>query len=241
MTFDYAKLCNNGLYDLYISDRNLNIHKFHNYFWIYERYFTKFVNKPIKMLEIGVKNGGSTRMFKKWLGDRAQIIGVDIDENCRNIDFPENVTVEIGDQSDPEFLKYLSNKYGQFNIVLDDGGHTYDQITTSFNLLFDSVALDGIYMIEDTCCQFWENSKFLGSSGTDSFKEFVWDLVQKVNADMGDHSLIDYWYLKPEERSELRHSTVGRFIGNVSVYESIVVVEKMERPIPYAELRSSGQ
>lgn len=38
---------------------------------------------------------------------------------------------------------------GNFDIVLDDGGHTYQQQLTSFQALWPSVASGGLYVIED--------------------------------------------------------------------------------------------
>lgn len=237
MASEYAKDCPAGLYDQFIEDRTLLIHKWHNYFWVYERHLQKFSGKPVKMLEIGVQKGGSTKLFKCWLGDAASVVGVDIDESCRGIEFPIGITVEIGDQVDPAFLNYVAETHGPFDIVLDDGGHTFDQITTSFKHLFDHVAADGIYMIEDTCCQFWQNGNFAGPAGHHSFRDFVWDLNVRMNTDMANQSLFDHWHIKPEERKEPLHTQTDRSLKSISLYESILVIEKGERPKPYSELR----
>ena len=38
----------------------------------------------------------------------------------------EQIKVEIGDQSDLNFLKFIVDKYGPFDIIIDDGPHTFD-------------------------------------------------------------------------------------------------------------------
>ena len=50
--------------------------KWSNYFEIYENIFQKFVNKKIKIVEIGIGDGGSLFMWRKFFGKKAKIIGI---------------------------------------------------------------------------------------------------------------------------------------------------------------------
>ena len=56
----------------------------------------------------------------------------------------------IADQSKREDLRKFIDKYdGQYDIIIDDGGHTMDQQQISFGFLFKYLKKGGIYVIED--------------------------------------------------------------------------------------------
>jgi len=105
--------------------------KWSGYFDVYERHLGKFVGKKPRILEIGVLGGGSIEMWLKYFGEGTQVVGVDINEECKNYVYDGNVEIVMGDQGNPEFWdQYLSDKKG-FDIVIDDGSHVMNhQITT---------------------------------------------------------------------------------------------------------------
>ena len=59
------------------------MHKRASYFPVYERHFSRFCNKSMTFLEIGVARGGSARLWSRYFGPMAKIVGVDIEENPR--------------------------------------------------------------------------------------------------------------------------------------------------------------
>jgi hypothetical protein len=71
----------NELFRIFSADTN--VHKWHHYFDIYTRYFERFRDHPITMLEIGVFRGGSLRMWKKYFHPDSTIVGIDVDESCQ--------------------------------------------------------------------------------------------------------------------------------------------------------------
>ena len=52
--------------------------KHQKYFEIYEEILSKYVDKKIIVVEIGVLSGGSLLMWKKFFGEKARIIGIDL-------------------------------------------------------------------------------------------------------------------------------------------------------------------
>ena len=78
--------------------------KWTHYFPIYERHFSSLRNKSITFLEIGVNRGGSLRMWQRYFGPLARIIGIDINERCKEHEEP-GIAVRIGDQGDEKFLQ----------------------------------------------------------------------------------------------------------------------------------------
>jgi len=112
---------------------------------LYEKYFSRFQKSEINILEIGVDEGHSLRIWREFF-PKARICGIDILEKKFTI---ENVEILKGDQSDFNFLGSLINKYKNFDIIIDDGSHQSKHIIKSFNFLFPYLNTNGIYVIED--------------------------------------------------------------------------------------------
>ena len=200
------------------------IHKWVDYFDVYHRTFERFRGKPIKFLEIGVQNGGSAHMWRDYFGPQATIIGVDVDPRCKALE-AEGFEIWTGDQADPRFWEGFREKHPQLDVVLDDGGHAMVQQIVSFEGLFDAVSDGGVYLVEDT------HSSYLpglggGVNKPGTFHELVKALIDDMHA----------WYHAP--LAEL--STAAYMAKNlyaISVFDSIVVLEKRKRNPPLALAR----
>jgi len=140
------------LKNLFQNTDTANIIKWHHYFDIYEMYFSEYRGQKITILEIGVLDGGSLKLWKNYFGDKATVVGIDLFPPKHQID-NEGIFIEVGDQSDPNFISYLLKKFGSFDIVIDDGGHTNFLIKESFKLLFKHT--NQLYVIEDTHAILW--------------------------------------------------------------------------------------
>ena len=128
------------------------------------RYDTK------KVLEIGVETGRSHRMWLEYFPN-AIIYGMDVfDETDRsgyveefhrlqrgNPYLDRSIMFE-GDQENVDDLEEFLSVHGEdFDIIIDDGGHTMRQQQISLGVLFDAVKSGGHYIIEDlhTCSGEW--------------------------------------------------------------------------------------
>lgn len=93
------------------------------------------------------------------------------------------IETEIGDASDYMFLNKIKNKYGQFDIIIDDGSHLIDHQKKSFQYLFDILSETGIYVIEDLHTSYFDTNKHPGGGtktpGTTI--EFLKDRIDDVN------------------------------------------------------------
>lgn len=118
--------------------------KIHDYLNIYERYFEELKHKEIRLLEIGIQSGRSLRMWKKYF-NKAEIYGMDIEK----VDMNEEKIFTI--QADQENRENMFSKMvnGQFDIIIDDGGHTMGQQQVSLGFMFKYLKPRGIYVIED--------------------------------------------------------------------------------------------
>ena len=227
-----------SLADIYKMRPDLKIHKWLNFFHVYETHMGRFRQRPLKFLEIGVYHGGSARLFREYLGPKARIIGLDVNPECAAYADGDRLQIEIGDQADTEFLEFISRKHGPFDIVLDDGGHRTSQILTSFENLFPAVTEGGVYIIEDTCCQYWTGSEYV-DRGENDWDQFIINLNKTLNCDMAKQHLFDYWHVPPAKRSEKLHTQgPDRFLHSIHLYESMAVIEKKQRPVPFCQHRN---
>jgi hypothetical protein len=215
----------NPLLSHFIRNGDRLIHKWVDYFDVYRRSFQRFRGRPIKFLEIGVQNGGSAQMWKSYFGEQAEIIGVDIDPGCIALR-DEGIDIWIGDQGDPEFWREFLIKHPCIDVVLDDGGHTMKQQITTFEALFPALSDTGVYLCEDT------HSSYLPFHGgglhrADTFLEYVKRLIDDMHA----------WYHAPV--SQLDAAYMARHLYSLSIYDSIVVMEKRKKNPPLALARGS--
>ena len=122
----------NDLQKYFENNNKKDINKWLHYFDIYEENFSKYRNKKITVLEIGVFRGGSLSMWKKYFGTQAKIIGIDINPECKQFE-RENIKIYIGDQTNEDFLHSVLIDNDKPDIIIDDGGHISKDIIFSFN------------------------------------------------------------------------------------------------------------
>jgi len=119
----------------------------HGFTEIYEHLFYPLKSSPIKLLEIGVWKGGSLKVWCEYF-PKAAVYGIDIyDTSELNSD---RIKTFVADQAKRDQLRSFIDKYGgDFDILLDDGGHTMEQQQVSFGYLFKYLKAGGYYVIED--------------------------------------------------------------------------------------------
>ena len=138
------------IFKKYDTDKNFY---FHNYSRQYESLLHMFREKPIKYLEIGVHKGGSLKAFKETFKNATCILGLDIENICKNHeDIKNKIFVEIGNATDSNFIQQITEKYGTFDIILDDASHKNKDVIEQFELLFPLLNDNGLYIVEDTIC-----------------------------------------------------------------------------------------
>jgi hypothetical protein len=126
----------------------------HNYVELYELLFAPWKNEPIRFLEIGVATGSSLRVWEGYF-PAAQIFGVDVVDKSR-YDSPRVRTL-IADQAErADLARVIASTGGEFDVVLDDGGHCMHQQQISLGSLFPALKSGGLYIIEDVHTSFPE-------------------------------------------------------------------------------------
>ncbi|WP_291403742.1 class I SAM-dependent methyltransferase [Daejeonella sp.] len=202
-----------------LNDKRL-IHKWNHYFEVYDRHFSKYRNKDIVILEIGVSHGGSLQMWKDYFGARAKIYGIDINPQCKEFE-EENIKIFIGSQSDRNFLREVKAQIPPIDILIDDGGHTMVQQIVSYEELFDYVKEDGVYLCEDLHTSYWLEFGG-GNKRKGTFIEYSKNFIDSLNA---YHS----------EQKNLKVDEFTKSVFSIHYYDSILVVEKRSIKEPFHE------
>jgi hypothetical protein len=128
---------------------------YHLYLDVYEQYLNPIKHKIKRILEIGIKDGNSIKMWRDWFNSEVIVEGWDI---C---DIPkiENTNLKIVDQTKVDQM--YENISGLYDFILDDGSHSAKNIETSFATLFPFCKH---YIIEDLhapwCEKIYKNGKF---------------------------------------------------------------------------------
>jgi hypothetical protein len=151
--------------------------KHSSYFYAYEKIFSRFVNKRIIFVEVGILNGGSLFMWRKYFGNNARIIGIDNNPKAK-IWEKEGFEIFIGDQGDKNFWDNFKKKIGQIDILLDDGGHTDIQQATTLFCCAKNIKDGGVLVIEDTHASYL---KEFGNPSKLSFINLTYHLVNLLN------------------------------------------------------------
>ena len=118
-------------------------------------------NRKLRILEIGMGcdmfygPGKSLNVWKRLFGKAGEIWEADYNATCVDSAIKNNqllgVNSLVGDQSDRNVLKnWIKRSNGNFDIIIDDGGHTNQMIYNTFDVLFNNaLAPGGLYFIED--------------------------------------------------------------------------------------------
>ncbi|MEA3003164.1 MAG: hypothetical protein QOH81_1952 [Sphingomonadales bacterium] len=210
-----ASRIDGDLAGMFFAGRGRTVHKWLHYLEIYERYFAKYRGTPVRMLEIGVSEGGSLDLWREYFGRDAVIFGIDVNPDCAGRVTAPN-QVRIGSQDDPAFLCSVVDEMGPPDIILDDGSHVGRHQRTSFDTLFPLLADGGLYVIEDMHTSYWPDYEG-GYRRAGTAVEFLKQMVDDLHG----------WYHRSPRATPARD-----WIKAMHVYDSIVVIEKgkVQRP-----------
>jgi hypothetical protein len=142
----------------------------HNYTPYYNEFLSPYKDTYTHVLELGVgfpgepgsgvmehvaklgyEKGGSLRMWRDFFV-HAEVWGFD---NHPNAIFQDTrIHTFLVDQTDKDSIQNICSK-SQFDFILDDGGHIYNDQIKSFEILEPFLKKDGIYIIEDLNPEYW--------------------------------------------------------------------------------------
>lgn len=119
----------------------------HDYLKVYEEEILSRFSYPHAgtLLELGWWDGASVSMWREWLGERWNVIGVDIEPK----EPVPGVTFIQGDQTSVGTLTAVLAEAGGPDVVIDDASHLSPLTIESFRLFWPHVKPGGLYFVED--------------------------------------------------------------------------------------------
>ncbi|MGZ6734654.1 MAG: class I SAM-dependent methyltransferase, partial [Nocardioides sp.] len=161
----------------------------HDYLGVYERNLSHLRDRDFLLIEIGVHQGASLKMWKEFFS-RARIIGVDINRSCRRFR-NDRIRIRIGDQGDPELLRSLARKRPL--VVIDDGSHQWHHQIQSFRAFWPHLAPGGTFIIEDIHTSFGRYIPVYGRDGGAKAYDFAAELASGLTgSDFADPAIDDF-------------------------------------------------
>lgn len=145
---------------------------YHDFCDEYEFFLNGYRDKAINLLEIGIANGSSIRMWLDYFSHpNTKVYGVDVN----NIDVgvtDSRYRFLCGDQSDVNVYSGVND----LDIIIDDGSHMCTHQRLTFEILFSRLRSNGMYIVEDVCTSYWN---YFGDSF--NFLEYTKQYIDTVN------------------------------------------------------------
>jgi hypothetical protein len=177
------------------------------YFQVYEEIFSKYIGKQITFVEIGVLHGGSLFMWKEYFGDKARIIGIDLNPKAKELE-KHGFEIYIGSQSDKFFWNNFFSKVGKIDILLDDGGHSNAQQIITLDQAINNTNDNGVIVTEDVHTSYL---KKFGNPSKFSFINYSKKLIDVINSRFSSVKI-------------KKNHTFKNKIYSISFYESITAI-----------------
>ena len=120
--------------------------------------FAPYQDQQIRLLEIGIQNGGSLEVWGKYFSKAEKIVGCDIDPKCEQLRYDDTrITVIVSDANSDDGESKIVQQAPTFDIVIDDGSHKSSDIVRSFARYFPHLNDSGFYVVEDLHSSYWED------------------------------------------------------------------------------------
>jgi SAM-dependent methyltransferase/uncharacterized coiled-coil DUF342 family protein len=202
--------------------------KWEAYYDVYGSIFSEYRKEPVSVLEIGIQNGGFLEILSLYFWNAKAIVGCDIDPKCGELKYTDNkIHIVLGDIKDKNNVERILKISDTYDIIIDDGSHTHEDIIKAFINLFPHLKDGGIYIIEDLHASYWksyEGGVFNPTTAINFFKRLM-DILNHEAWGVGIQRkevlkpLLEYYQVDIDE-VDLAH------IRSIEVYNSMIVIKK---------------
>ena len=141
----------------FVLERFYDTDKVNGYLEIYQRLLAPWVDKDVKLLELGVHRGGSLLLWYDYF-PHGDIVGID-KEAVEWDQTSDRIHVYQGLQEDTDFLGRIARRHAPegFDIIIDDASHLAVPTRIAFWYLFvHHLKPGGLYVIEDWGTGYWD-------------------------------------------------------------------------------------
>lgn len=195
-------------------------HRFYNYFLF------PLKNKYFNLLEIGVFEGRSIKLWNEFFPN-AKIYGMDKE---LEYDHPKGKVFK-GDQSKKNDLKKIIKEIGLCMLINDDGSHVPKHQLLTFNYLFkEGLDFGGIYIIEDIETSYWKKSD-LYNYNIDVGYDSKYNIV-KIFRDIAD--IVNREFLTDENIEKIKsYNKIDfdnlKYISFIMFGQNCIIIKKMTK------------
>ena len=148
------------LKQLFLEHKGKMSDKWSLYLDEWDRLFAPYRDRQVRLLEIGIQNGGSLEVWGRYFSKAEKIIGCDIDPKCENLLYEDDrIEVVVGDANSDDSESKILQQAPAFDIIIDDGSHQSSDIVRSFARYFSHIGDGGIYVVEDLHASYWKAFK----------------------------------------------------------------------------------
>lgn len=201
---------------------------FHDYTRIYSKYFKGLRRKKIKFLEIGIYEGNSVKLWENYFPN-AELHFIDVTAENIRYTSPRSLYHFLDQEDIKAMHNFAQSIGGDFDVIIDDGGHTMNQQINSFIALFPFVKSGGFYAIEDLHTSYW--TPYGGRASTKPHNpeekttvDFLKELIDSVNG-IGAKSAKASFDLTPEDVMKTLTSW-EKEIYSMHFYGSVCIIIK---------------
>jgi hypothetical protein len=163
--------------ELYVEHQGKVSDKWSLYLEEYDRLFGPYRDRPVRLLEIGIQNGGSLELWSKYFMQAVALVGCDINPDCARLTYSDSrISVVVGDANTDAAAAEVFAHSNSFDIVIDDGSHRSSDIVRSFARYFPTLSEGGLFVAEDLHCSYWadfEGGLFDPNSSITFFKRLA--------------------------------------------------------------------
>ncbi|TPX17931.1 uncharacterized protein E0L32_011994 [Thyridium curvatum] len=193
----------------------------HQYWFMYEKYLEPLREKKLKMLEIGLgcnMGYGPGKSYYTWLEffPNVDLYYIEYDAACAEKwkDKTSGATIFTGDQADRTFLRrFVQESGGDFDVIIDDGGHSMDQQRNSLEELWGIVKPGALYFVEDL------QTSYMGSYGGD----------EKGGKDPAKNTMTKYIYELIDDRmTDGNRHPISKDMRSIDCMKEVCAITKKE-------------
>lgn len=189
----------------------------HNYLNKYEFFLKKFEDNTFTFVELGVFKGSSIKMWRQFFKN-AKVIGVDIDESCKQYarDDIEILIRDLGLDSSIEEIATLKP-----SVIVDDASHIWSHQINALLKLYPVLPSGGVYILEDISTSFFPASACYADG-----KVSAYDVIEIISKGVVGDSQPDMDYkgleaLKPQIDEIIRTTEVV-----VNMADSVILIKR---------------
>lgn len=194
----------------------------------YDRLFQPYRNQPVRLLEIGIQNGGSLEVWSKYFAQAEALIGCDINPDCAQLQYEDQrIHVIVGDANAAASRQAVQAITPKLDLLIDDGSHVSGDIIESFLHYFPMLEDGGLYVAEDLHCSYWQefDGGLFDTASSIAFFKALADIVNHEHWGVGQG--MQYVLSGMAKKYGLDFSSAGlEKVHSVEFVNSVCVIRK---------------